>query len=218
MRVRSGRMGLISRFSGASNVLSVIFVGSSNLESILLAQTARADFTFTQELPRLFMVDPKCSGSYDKTCILNASVNVNHENWPLFQHFVRLLTDPFIYIRYLELSSQNNVLNLLAESIKPTDRGRLQCEQLFFYLEANSQKFMRWIKNCVSCGEFKINGEVGDLNYDQELLDLFLTGARCTSEIEMEHYTYEPAEVIAEFAQIEKQFREKSNKSVLKQS
>ncbi|KAI1699635.1 serpentine type 7TM GPCR chemoreceptor srd domain-containing protein [Ditylenchus destructor] len=59
------------------------------------------------------------------TSVFLARLELSHENWPVFQHFVRLLTDPFIYINNLELVPQIDVLNLLAGAIK-SDRNRLQ--------------------------------------------------------------------------------------------
>ncbi|KAI1703303.1 hypothetical protein Ddc_16621 [Ditylenchus destructor] len=143
---------------------------------------------------------PKRCGFYRMT-VFNAQVELNHENWPLFQHFVRLLTDPFIYIRDLGLTSQNDVLNLLTGVISQ-DRDRLQCKELTFNLEGDIKKFMSWIKKRVRCDKFQIfNRDIcsSDSNYDDDLLDFFLTGARCTSKIKMEHY--DPPEVILEFVQ-----------------
>ncbi|KAI1705644.1 hypothetical protein Ddc_15642 [Ditylenchus destructor] len=130
--------------------------------------------------------------------VFNARVKLNHENWPLFQHFVRLLTDPFIYIRNVRLSSQSDVLNLLAGAINQ-NRGRLQCKKLNFYLEVNCQKkFVTWIKDHVRCDEFQIHA-YSSSNFDEELLDFFLTGAQCTSAIKLQYY--EPPKVILEFVQ-----------------
>ncbi|KAI1692315.1 hypothetical protein DdX_21325 [Ditylenchus destructor] len=61
----------------------------------------------------------------DGTTVLYAQVEVNHENWPVFQHFVRLATDPFIYIDCMALTYQTDVLNLLAGAI---NSDRLQCK------------------------------------------------------------------------------------------
>ncbi|KAI1695576.1 hypothetical protein DdX_19514 [Ditylenchus destructor] len=60
----------------------------------------------------------------DRTTVFHAEAELNHENWPLFQHFVRLIADPFIYIHHMELTYQNDVLNLLDGAIN-SDR-RLQ--------------------------------------------------------------------------------------------
>ncbi|KAI1691717.1 hypothetical protein Ddc_24077 [Ditylenchus destructor] len=121
-------------------------------------------------------------------CVFVARVKLNHENWPLFQHFVRLLTDPFIYIRYLELTPRIDVsfINLLAEAMNP-DYNRLQCDELVLVSNRNNRvnnvlKFISWTKNYVYCNKFRICHYSGS-NYNEELLDLFVTGARCTSEI-----------------------------------
>ncbi|KAI1695764.1 hypothetical protein DdX_19407 [Ditylenchus destructor] len=66
--------------------------------------------------------DPSNVGSMS---VFHASVELSHDNWPVFQHFARLLTDPFINIGYLELIPQN-VLCLLIEP----DRSRLKCNHL----------------------------------------------------------------------------------------
>ncbi|KAI1703300.1 hypothetical protein Ddc_16618 [Ditylenchus destructor] len=130
--------------------------------------------------------------------IFKASAELSHENWPLFQHFVRLITDPFIYIRWMDLIPQNEILNLLVGAVN-SDRERLQCGKLTFRLEGNVQKFMSWIKNNVRCDKFQIISDSRELRCDEGLPDFFLTGANCTSKIYMEYY--EPSDVIVEFAQ-----------------
>ncbi|KAI1693209.1 hypothetical protein DdX_20801 [Ditylenchus destructor] len=80
------------------------------------------------------------------TSVFSAHVKVNDDNWPLFQHFVRLATDPFIYIDIMELTYQNDVLDLLAGAIN-SDNDRLQCKDLDFNLNGNSQKSITWAKN-----------------------------------------------------------------------
>ncbi|KAI1708206.1 hypothetical protein Ddc_14469 [Ditylenchus destructor] len=122
----------------------------------------------------------------DITTVFYASTNLNHENWPLFQHFVRLLTDPFIHIRCLELTPQNDVLSLLAGAINQ-DRFRLQCGELRLNLHDNTHKFIGWIKDHVVCKKIEICN-YANRNYDEELLDLFVTGAHCTSEISITYY------------------------------
>ncbi|KAI1695248.1 hypothetical protein Ddc_21364 [Ditylenchus destructor] len=130
--------------------------------------------------------------------IFKASAELSHENWPLFQHFVRLITDPFVYIRSMDLIPQNEILNLLVGAVN-SDRERLQCGKLIFRLEGNVQKFMSWIKNNVRCDKFQIISDSRELRCDEGLPDFFLTGAQCTSKICMEYY--EPSNVIIEFAQ-----------------
>ncbi|KAI1699267.1 hypothetical protein Ddc_18634 [Ditylenchus destructor] len=162
----------------------------------LKGQDAATENTQFDRIVYALDVVPNYCGSYDETSIFYARVKLNHENWPLFQHFVRLLTDPFIYIRNVELTSQNDVFNLLQE-ISP-DHSRLQCGEFRFNLEANSQKFISWIKDHVCCDKFEISNH-SDSNYDDELLDLFLTGANCASKISV--YYYDHSRVIVGFTQ-----------------
>ncbi|KAI1691650.1 hypothetical protein DdX_21749 [Ditylenchus destructor] len=108
---------------------------------------------------------------------------LNHETWPLFQHFVRLLTDPFIRIRYLRLIPQADVLKLLAATIDRSNRGRLQCEKLDFNFEGNVQESFSCIKDHVRCANFQIPGFRSSPDHDEQLLDFFATGSHCTSEI-----------------------------------
>ncbi|KAI1694400.1 hypothetical protein DdX_20134 [Ditylenchus destructor] len=132
---------------------------------------------------------------------LNAHAELNQEN--LSQHFIRLLTDPFIYIRSLALSSQVDVSNLLPAAIGPEDR-RLRCEELKFYIDGNSQNFMRWIKDHMRCDELQIYCIRGMSVCDGRLLneavfDLFVSGALCTSDIKVKYRAR--FTIIVEFAQ-----------------
>ncbi|KAI1692745.1 hypothetical protein Ddc_23364 [Ditylenchus destructor] len=115
-----------------------------------------------------------------------ACAKLNHENWPFFQHFLRLLTDPFIYICSLKLSSQNSVMNLLDTVINP-DRSRLSCNKLevAFSIADNIPKFLNWIKGHVLCNKIEIT-DYDNMDYDKQFLDFFTTGARCTSEVHIE--------------------------------
>ncbi|KAI1708644.1 hypothetical protein DdX_11720 [Ditylenchus destructor] len=133
-----------------------------------------------------------------------AKCELNHENWPLFQHFVRLLTAPHIYLNYVELTPQPDFLNLLAGAVNPL-RNRLQCETLHFKLRGNIQKYIIWIKGHVSCKEFQISDTgfkfASELlgEYDEELLDFLVTGADCTREINVIYY--DCANVVVDFVQ-----------------
>ncbi|KAI1706333.1 hypothetical protein Ddc_15345 [Ditylenchus destructor] len=134
---------------------------------------------------------------YDKVEVFSACAEPNHENWPTFEHFIRLLADPFIYIRHLELTPQNNVLNLLAEKIN-SDHNRIQCKKLLFHFDGNVQKLLSWMKSHVLCKEFQIRNNCwSNKLYDEEVLDFFLTGARCTSEISI--IGYDLTSVIGKF-------------------
>ncbi|KAI1707468.1 modulator of levamisole receptor-1 domain-containing protein [Ditylenchus destructor] len=139
-------------------------------------ETTHNDSTVYRLCAHTFYEDPKFI-----TTVLDARAELNHENWPLFQHFVRLLSDPFVYIDNLCLSSQNDVLNLLAGAINP-DRGRLRCNELYFEPHGNIQKFISWIKDHICCISFIVS-DCMDSNHDQELLNFFLTGAHCTSAV-----------------------------------
>ncbi|KAI1703435.1 hypothetical protein Ddc_16543 [Ditylenchus destructor] len=122
---------------------------------------------------------------------------IDHKDWPVFQHFFRLLTDPFVYIRHIGLPTQNNSLNLLASAIKP-DYGRLRCHLLTVSLEDNMQNFMSWIKGHVQCFKIDIINSSG-LNHDDEFVDFFMTGGNCTSEVEVNFY--DPCKAIGDFVQ-----------------
>ncbi|KAI1701568.1 hypothetical protein Ddc_17555 [Ditylenchus destructor] len=129
--------------------------------------------------------------------MFDARKELNHENWPVFQHFFRLLTDPFTFIRSMELPLENDALNFLAGAINP-DCGRIQCHKLTVYLQDNEQYRIDWIKGHVHCDHLSI-GYFSGSNYDKELLDLFMTGANCTSKIELKYY--DPCKVIGDFVQ-----------------
>ncbi|KAI1695753.1 hypothetical protein Ddc_21001 [Ditylenchus destructor] len=124
--------------------------------------------------------------SYGIKNVFEAYVELNRENWPMFQHFVRLLTDPYIYIRSLTLTFQVDVLNLLAKAIN-SDDNCVQCKELVINLRVDSQKFIKWVKDHTRCDKFRIYNYSGS-NNDDEFLDLFMTGAYCTSEIYVERY------------------------------
>ncbi|KAI1702526.1 hypothetical protein DdX_15425 [Ditylenchus destructor] len=123
--------------------------------------------------------DPNYGGSH--TTVFTAFAELNHENWPLFQHFIRLLTDPFIFIQSLLMTPPSEVLNLLAGAINP-NRKRLQCKKLeCINLTGNLQEFMNWIKNHVCCDTIRID-DSSFLNSDPEYFDFFVT-AQCTTAI-----------------------------------
>ncbi|KAI1693997.1 hypothetical protein DdX_20341 [Ditylenchus destructor] len=131
------------------------------------------------------------------TSIFYAMVELKDDNWPLFQHFIRLLMDPFIYIRTLELNPEKCVFTFLTRAMNP-DRDRLQCKQLDIRFDGDTQKFVVWIKDHVRCDEFHIYG-MSDSNYDEVLIDLFLTGAPCTSAMNVADYDL--SKVIVNFVQ-----------------
>ncbi|KAI1703432.1 hypothetical protein Ddc_16540 [Ditylenchus destructor] len=174
-------------------------------------QVARKQNTqFSHDVFELSAVAVSKEVERGRTSAFFAVTKVNHENWPLFQHFVRLITDPFINIGTLELTAQNDVLKLLARSIT-CDRSRLRCEKLKVDYNRVSEKFVRQLKNHVRCDEFQIYDRCLNCHIvshchscdekflDEVFLDLFLTGARCTSKIDMKYY--EPSKVIVGFVQ-----------------
>ncbi|KAI1701517.1 hypothetical protein DdX_16062 [Ditylenchus destructor] len=121
--------------------------------------------------------DSKCSEA--RTTVLNARVELNNYNWPLFQHFVRLLSDPFIYINYLKLTPRIDIsfMNLLAGALN-LDSSRIQCAKMVLLsegrrdnIEDNIHKFIGWIKNHVLCKEFRVSHD-SDTNFDEETEDI----------------------------------------------
>ncbi|KAI1710992.1 hypothetical protein Ddc_13123 [Ditylenchus destructor] len=131
--------------------------------------------------------------SNETTWVFAANGKLNHEKWPLFQHFVRLLTDPFIYVRSLTLTPRIDVsfINLLAEAMNP-DYNRLKCDEFVLFSKLDNRKdnvlkFIGSTKNYVYCNKFQIC-LYSDSNYDEEFLDLFVTGAHCSSAIEINLY------------------------------
>ncbi|KAI1705171.1 hypothetical protein DdX_13776 [Ditylenchus destructor] len=130
-----------------------------------------------------FYKDPNRRRSNDKTTVFWAGMELENETWPFLQHFVRLLTDPFIYIRRMDFVSQKQLLNILTEAMNP-ESGRLHCEEMHFYLEDNVQKFMDWIRNNVHCDELQIYDT--SLSYSlstEDVAQFFITGGNFTSSI-----------------------------------
>ncbi|KAI1703851.1 hypothetical protein Ddc_16401 [Ditylenchus destructor] len=122
-----------------------------------------------------FRAEVDCKDSDFKITVFSAQTKLNDENWPLFQHFVRLLTDPFIYIRHMELTPQKDLLNLLTGAINQ-DRGRLQCGELKYNFDGKNKKFLNWTKTHVRCNEIKIYLYTSS-NFNKLFFDLFMTGA-----------------------------------------
>ncbi|KAI1716736.1 hypothetical protein Ddc_10310 [Ditylenchus destructor] len=140
----------------------------------------------------------------------SAFAKVTDEKWPLFEHFILLLTDPFISITRIELSSEYDVLNALAKAV--TKENRLRSKVLIFNTNENSiQKFLDWIKDYVCCDTFVFDAdqrlnvircvdEDGNYhpisnsdvyaNYDEELLDFCVSGAGCASAITINYYDF----------------------------
>ncbi|KAI1709484.1 hypothetical protein DdX_11271 [Ditylenchus destructor] len=158
-----------------------------------------------QNIPDVYQLDahafykgPSHRKWVDKTSVFFACTKLNDDSWPVFQHFVRLVTDPFIYIGSMNLIYKNDAfLDLLAGEFTP-DRSRLQCEKLTFRIGSNNQKSITWTKNHVRCDRLCIYGEA-DLHQDA-LLDLFVTGSHCTSAIEVRNYVF--SKVLVDFVQL----------------
>ncbi|KAI1702482.1 hypothetical protein Ddc_17047 [Ditylenchus destructor] len=126
-----------------------------------------------------------------------ATVELSNDNWPVFQHFFALLTDPFVYIRLLRLPYQNDAFHLLAGAFNP-DCSRIQCHLLMVILKDNMQNRISWIKGHVRCYQFYIDNRSGS-NHDDEFVDFFMTGANCISEISLN--LYDPSKVFGDFVQ-----------------
>ncbi|KAI1699726.1 nuclear hormone receptor family member nhr-1 [Ditylenchus destructor] len=141
--------------------------------------------------------DPNHRELRDRTRVFYARAELNDHDWPLFQHFVRLATDPFIYIHNVRLTDQICILNLLSGAIN-SDHDRLQCKDLTFNLYGNDHKSITWAKTHMRCNQFTVWGK-GDLNHDEALLDFFLTGAQCTSEVKVN--SYDLSKVLVDFVQ-----------------
>ncbi|KAI1695246.1 hypothetical protein Ddc_21366 [Ditylenchus destructor] len=135
--------------------------------------------------------NPRQCDSDARTIVFSAHKELSDENWPLFQHFGLLLTAPSIYIDHLQLTAgiDTSFLNLLAGAMD-RDYNRVQCTLLEVWNtnpEGNMPKFIKWIKDHVRCCRFHIAGRT-NLNYEEELLDYFTTGANSTSEIYVDYH------------------------------
>ncbi|KAI1699998.1 hypothetical protein DdX_16982 [Ditylenchus destructor] len=130
------------------------------------------------------------------TTVFNSQVELKNENWPMFQHSMRILMDPFIYIRSLTFYSPN-VLGFLAGAMN-SDHDRLRCKQLVIDLNDDTKKYVVWIKDHIRCNEFKIHGDGGS-KCDEELIDFIMTGAPCTSAIKIKNYVL--SKVLIDFMQ-----------------
>ncbi|KAI1702394.1 MIZ/SP-RING zinc finger domain-containing protein [Ditylenchus destructor] len=144
----------------------------------------------------------------DNTKVFHARIPLQHihKNVALLQHFVRLLTDPNIYINYLQLDPQNDVLTLLDKTIGNRDRNRLHCKVLEVYPNVDIYPFtpnlISWAKNNVCCNELNIEYHFGDhltRTHDQMLLDLFMNGSHMTSAINT--FIYDLSNVVVDFVQ-----------------
>ncbi|KAI1692854.1 hypothetical protein DdX_20996 [Ditylenchus destructor] len=81
-----------------------------------------------------------------------ARAELNHENWPLFEHFTRFLTDPFVYLGHVSFdwTTQKEFFNWLSGIINP-DRNRLQCHSMRLSIGNNDPDFPNLITTNVMC-------------------------------------------------------------------
>ncbi|KAI1715852.1 hypothetical protein Ddc_10769 [Ditylenchus destructor] len=163
-------------------------------------------FNFRSKLWRQMYCIPRLYG--DKCIVFHARVPLEHihKNLTLLRHFVRLLTDPNIYINHSQLDPQNDVLTWLAKAIGNQDRNRLQCKELKIYPNVDIYPFtpnlISWAKNNVCCNELNIEYHFGDhltRTHDQMLLDLFMNGSHMTSAINT--FIYDLSNVVVDFVQ-----------------
>ncbi|KAI1690938.1 hypothetical protein Ddc_24572 [Ditylenchus destructor] len=116
--------------------------------------------------------------------VFDAMTEFNHENWPAFQHFIRLMTDPSVYIRSLKLVPLYELFNLLTGAMN-SDHNRLQCGEIGLCHSYDLPKFIKFVKEHASCDKLCVNGDM-ERSYDCEFREFLTTGAKCTSEIRVE--------------------------------
>ncbi|KAI1710475.1 hypothetical protein Ddc_13422 [Ditylenchus destructor] len=137
----------------------------------------------------------------DRTRAFFACVKeLNDKTWALFQHFVRLLSDPFVSIRNMEFISQADVFNLLVATIDRNNRCLLQCRRLDIDFSDNAHKALSWVKGHMLCVNFQIAISDNNANRDKELLDFFATGSVCTSKIVVKN-SHVSKDVVIDFVQ-----------------
>ncbi|KAI1696267.1 hypothetical protein DdX_19121 [Ditylenchus destructor] len=101
-----------------------------------------------------------------------ARAELNHENWPLFEHFTRFLTDPFVYLGHVSFdwTTQKEFFNWLSGIINP-DRNRLQCHSMRLSIGNNDPDFpnlITWVKRHVLFDELKIEKELEIYQYREK--------------------------------------------------
>ncbi|KAI1697151.1 hypothetical protein DdX_18658 [Ditylenchus destructor] len=120
---------------------------------------------------------------------------LKNENWPLFEHFIRLLTDPFVYLGHasFDWTAQKDVFNLLTGTINP---DRIQCHLMKLSIadtDLDFPKLTTWAKGQLLCDKLEIelySTYVSDdgLKHDEALLDFFMTGGHCASALVIYDY------------------------------
>ncbi|KAI1715338.1 hypothetical protein Ddc_10994 [Ditylenchus destructor] len=99
-------------------------------------------------------------------------------HWPMLQHFVRLLSDPFVYFESIHLVSLKNELwKPLVKNLKLT-LNRTLCNGAEIRLENNAGEFLDWMKNYLRCSQLSLRS-TGSPN--DELATFLLSGSKCTS-------------------------------------
>ncbi|KAI1699928.1 hypothetical protein DdX_17021 [Ditylenchus destructor] len=133
--------------------------------------------------------DPSRREWYDNSTVFDVGAELKDDYWPAFQHFVRLITDPFIYIDSMELTEQClrpiNVLDLLTRAINK-DHNRLHCNRLEFCLMGNSHQHITWAKDHLRCNQFSMADSIiyGETYLSEKaFLDFAMTAGQCTSSI-----------------------------------
>ncbi|KAI1710375.1 RNA recognition motif domain-containing protein [Ditylenchus destructor] len=86
--------------------------------------------------------------------VFRATPELNQENFPLFQHFFNLLSDPFILVEELELIPPENqvwkhLLETTPQILNSAGVKRIQRYRVSLFPEGNNQDCLRWLKTCV---------------------------------------------------------------------
>ncbi|KAI1692016.1 hypothetical protein DdX_21492 [Ditylenchus destructor] len=98
-------------------------------------------------------------------------------HWPMLQHFVRLLSDPFVYFERIQLVSLRNELwKPLVKNLKLT-LTRTLCNDAEVCVENNAGEFLNWMKNYLRCSHLSLRS-TGSPN--DELAAFLLSGSTCT--------------------------------------
>ncbi|KAI1706611.1 hypothetical protein Ddc_15192 [Ditylenchus destructor] len=118
------------------------------------------------------------------------STKLSYDNWPLYQHFIRLLNDPFAYFERLTLISfQNFAWNALVENYGSRNRS-VTCKYAKILLEDDSKDFLVWIKQNVVSEDLSLR-RYETSTYDQDDTVSFLsTGQKCASSVVLRDEVY----------------------------
>ncbi|KAI1702179.1 hypothetical protein Ddc_17250 [Ditylenchus destructor] len=151
----------------------------------------------TQTQHKFYQLHAFAGRDRNSGCVFSVHAELNNENWPLFQHFIRLLTDPFIYLHEVEFdwTAQKDCFNLLTGIINP-DRNRLQCHAMRLFTKDTILDFpnlITWAKCHLQCDKLEIvvyssSDYDEELNNNKVLLDFLMTGGHCTSAFRITNY------------------------------